>query len=169
MKEAQVLGKQVRKRVRKLPKTPLPSLFTKAPKNLPIDFYDPEWFNDLTAGQKRLVADATRVAFLPNASDSMKPVQHPDEKLGDMAFDGKYLDILSEPYELTSDEEGGPDEEDGDEEEEEEDSISVDGEKSESESEDSEFYSEGECGDLYDGAAAVEGEEGEGGDEMDAE
>lgn len=73
LKEAQVAGKHIRAKPRKLPKVPIYSTFTKAPTNFPIDFYDPTWFNELQAGQKRLAANKNQVAFLPDASKSLLP------------------------------------------------------------------------------------------------
>lgn len=39
-KEDEISGKTNKKRVCKLPKTPVPSEFKRAPRNLPLDFYD---------------------------------------------------------------------------------------------------------------------------------
>lgn len=78
-------------------------------------------------------------------------MRHPDEKLGNRAFTTKYINILREPYEIPTakDEQGvqGDDElgeslGSRDTEEMQED---LDGEEK-----DSNFYAEGEAGDLYD-------------------
>ncbi|MBW0565571.1 hypothetical protein O181_105286 [Austropuccinia psidii MF-1] len=50
------------------------------PKGLPINFYNPDWFNDCTAGQKRN-ADPFKYASLPDASKSLLGKPHPDERL----------------------------------------------------------------------------------------
>lgn len=149
MKEAEITGNTTRRRVRKFPKQPVPSEFKRVPKNLPIDFYDPSWFNQLPPGQKRLIVNAQQVAFLPNAALSLNPVRHPDEKLGDNQFTGKYLDIFLEAYQLSDEEEGAFDEEN--------DSgsdTSIDleaaSEGTDEEEEESDTYEEGEYGDLYD-------------------
>ncbi|EGG00601.1 uncharacterized protein MELLADRAFT_67636 [Melampsora larici-populina 98AG31] len=97
-KAADIAGDTIHKRPCRLPKELVPSIFKKAPKNLPIDFYDPKWYRSLHPGQQRLVAQQDQVALLPNASQSLFPQSHPDEKLGDAAFNHKYLDILLLPY-----------------------------------------------------------------------
>ncbi|KAG0139089.1 hypothetical protein CROQUDRAFT_102216, partial [Cronartium quercuum f. sp. fusiforme G11] len=151
LKEAEVSGKASRRRIRKLPRIPIPSTFKKAPKNLPVDFYDPEWFNQLAPGQKRLIADVKQVAFLPNAAQSLLPVHHPDEQLGDTLFAGKYLDVILEAYDLSEDD-GGEFEGDGEEDFDNSD-ISIDLEKESEGStseEESDCFSEGDYGDLYD-------------------
>lgn len=150
MKEASINGKNSRRRVRKLPKQAIPSTFNKAPKNLPINFYNPKWFNGLQSGQKRLVANCEAVAFLPNAAQSLLPIRHPDEKIGDNAFNGKYLDILKEAYDMSDEEENGFDE--GEEESDGDTSIDLEAESDgaeDEEEEDSDVYDEGDYGDLY--------------------
>lgn len=148
LKDAETSGRTAHRRVRKLPKIPLPLDFKKAPKNLAIDFYDPSWFNQLQPAQKTLVANTEAVAFLLNAAQSLTPVRHPDEKLGDNVFIGKYLDILKEPYKLSDEEEefvenekdSGSDT-----------SIDLEAESDGAEDDESESdaYSEGDYGDLY--------------------
>lgn len=148
LKEAETNGKTTRRRICKLPKKPILSDLKKAPKNLAIDFYDPVWFNQLQMGQKRLVANTGAVAFLPNAAQSLAPVRHPDEKLGDKVFTGKYRDIICEPYELSDDEDAFDDNED---ESGSDTSIDLEAESDGAEDEDkeSDAYSEGNYGDLY--------------------
>ncbi|KAG0139000.1 hypothetical protein CROQUDRAFT_55381, partial [Cronartium quercuum f. sp. fusiforme G11] len=104
LKEEELNGKTSRKRIRKLPKTPAVSEFSRAPKNLPIDFYDLNWFKELPPAQKRLMTDTENVAFLPDAAQSLLPTRHPDEKLGDAKFTAKYLDVFLEAYNLSDDE-----------------------------------------------------------------
>ncbi|EGG10008.1 uncharacterized protein MELLADRAFT_95119 [Melampsora larici-populina 98AG31] len=145
-KQAQVTKNAVKKTRRVLPMVPVPSTFTRAPTNLPIDFYDPKWFRALGPGQRRLMANAEAVCFLPNAADSLLPHCHPDEILGDARFSAKYLDALLEAYNLSDDEEDNVEDEEeeidyGDEE------IGSDGVV---EDEEDEFYAEGDYGGLYD-------------------
>ncbi|KAG0144706.1 hypothetical protein CROQUDRAFT_708506 [Cronartium quercuum f. sp. fusiforme G11] len=52
LKEEEINGKTSRKRIRKLPKIPAVSEFKRAPKNLPIDFYNLNWFKELPPTQK---------------------------------------------------------------------------------------------------------------------
>ncbi|KAG0143060.1 hypothetical protein CROQUDRAFT_49347, partial [Cronartium quercuum f. sp. fusiforme G11] len=143
LKDAKLNGTLSRRRVRKLPKVPQPSLFVKPPKQLPIDFYNPVWYEGLGEGQKQRIANTDEVAFLPNAFD------HPDKKLGDKAFIAKYYDILTQPYNLLA--EADVDEDKDDENDDSEDIMEEENDEFEKvESEESEFYSEGEFGALYD-------------------
>ncbi|MBW0509972.1 hypothetical protein O181_049687 [Austropuccinia psidii MF-1] len=61
------------------------SISTSALEGLPIDFYNPNWFNYRTAGQKRIVADSNSIEFLPDATKSLLGKQHQvnDDELGD--------------------------------------------------------------------------------------
>ncbi|MBW0504760.1 hypothetical protein O181_044475 [Austropuccinia psidii MF-1] len=74
----------------------------KPPKGFPIDFYDPTWFNNFPVGKKTILADAFKVDFLPNASQSIRGVQHPDERLSDQNFTEKYWEKNTEKYELSN-------------------------------------------------------------------
>ncbi|MBW0546103.1 hypothetical protein O181_085818 [Austropuccinia psidii MF-1] len=42
-----------------------------ATKGLPMDFYDPDWLDHQTSGQKRETADIHTIVFLPEASKSL--------------------------------------------------------------------------------------------------
>ncbi|EGG03672.1 uncharacterized protein MELLADRAFT_90027 [Melampsora larici-populina 98AG31] len=147
-KAAEIAGETFHKKPRRLPSKPVPSIFKKAPKNLPIDFYDPKWYHSLHPGQQRLVAKQDQVALLPDAAESLCPQRHPDEKLGDAAFNDKYLDILSIPYVPDDDHEdeadyvGDDDVDLGDDEDLEDENMDSDDE--------SDFLSDGDFGNLYD-------------------
>lgn len=149
-KEDKFNGKNGKGRVRKLPKTPVKSEFTKAPKDLPLDFYKPLWFNKLLPGQKRVTANCSQVAFLPDASQSLKAKSHPDEKLGDNTFSGKYLEVLKQPYVISEDEEEAF--EDGDDQSDSDTSIDLEcpSEGSENEAEEPKCFEDGDYGALYD-------------------
>ncbi|EFP90246.2 uncharacterized protein PGTG_16524 [Puccinia graminis f. sp. tritici CRL 75-36-700-3] len=143
-----------RRRVRKLPKNPEMSAYTAAPKGLPIDFYDPEWYHNLTPAQQQLIPDLTNVAFLPNASESLLPKaqRHPHESSKDKTFTRIYFEQLAEPYGLvasTTSEESGDEEGEGegDGDDEEGEGIDLDGPSPDA-SEDK-FFEEGDAGDLY--------------------
>lgn len=165
LKESEISGKANRRRLRKLPKIPVPSEFKRAPKGLPINFYDPSWFNQVPFDQKRIIANSQQVAFLPNAALSLCPVRHPDEKLGDTQFTGKYRDILVEAYHLSDEEEGGFDEEDGSDSD---TSINLEAASNGTgESEESDMYDEGEYGDLYEDKPEEKG--GEAADKSDSD
>ncbi|MBW0543838.1 hypothetical protein O181_083553 [Austropuccinia psidii MF-1] len=82
-------------------KTPNLTAFGRAPQGLPIDFYDPEWYNDLTPAQKTVYGDTLKVPFSPNALQSIRGVQHPNEKLGDKRFTEKHWEKATEKYDLS--------------------------------------------------------------------
>ncbi|EGG06769.1 uncharacterized protein MELLADRAFT_62944 [Melampsora larici-populina 98AG31] len=153
MKKAdQISGKTVKREPRRLPRDPLPSIFTRAPKELPIDFYDPQWFSQLNAGQKRLIPNAGQVAFLPDVSQSLLPTPHPDEKLSDSAFTAKYLKSRSEPYREALDDLEDDDDADDDEHDEELSNgpgVPLTAANMET-SDESDCYSDGDFGSLYD-------------------
>ncbi|MBW0484154.1 hypothetical protein O181_023869 [Austropuccinia psidii MF-1] len=52
------------------------SISKTVPNQFPIDLYDPDWFNNWTAGQKSQFADVHQVA-----SKCLLGKQHPDERL----------------------------------------------------------------------------------------
>ncbi|KAA1066525.1 hypothetical protein PGT21_032751 [Puccinia graminis f. sp. tritici] len=89
-------------RICKLPKQPVLSSYTTAPKGLPIDFYDPSWYHQLVPAQQKTIPNTQAVAFLPDASQSLGPKKqrNPDEKLKDSSFTHKYWEIMVEPYGL---------------------------------------------------------------------
>ncbi|MBW0506906.1 hypothetical protein O181_046621 [Austropuccinia psidii MF-1] len=84
-----------------IPDEPLKSVCTRVPKGLPINFYDPSWFNSRSAGQKTLISDAFNIAFLPDASQSLRGIQHPNERLGDNKFTDKYWDQVIDGYDIS--------------------------------------------------------------------
>ncbi|KAA1079345.1 hypothetical protein PGT21_008685 [Puccinia graminis f. sp. tritici] len=165
-----------KRRIRKLPKTPVPSKYTVAPKGLPIDFYDPQWYQQLSEVQQKTIPNTQMVAFLPNASESLQPKKqrHPDEKLKDSSFNRKYWDMLVGPYGLLGGDSDGSS--DSEPEEGEPAANGNGGDDSEGEGHDldatspdvseDEYLDEGEAGDLYDENFVVEDGEGE---EDDAE
>ncbi|MBW0535668.1 hypothetical protein O181_075383 [Austropuccinia psidii MF-1] len=84
-----------------IPDEPLRSVCTQVPKGLPINFHDPSWFNSRSAGQKTLTADAFNIAFLPDASQSLRGIQHSDDRLGDKKFTSKYWDQVIYHYNIS--------------------------------------------------------------------
>ncbi|KNZ43892.1 hypothetical protein VP01_9741g1 [Puccinia sorghi] len=54
-------NKCVQRRLWVPPPTPQESLFPQPPKGLPLDFYKPEWFNELLLQQKLEIADTREV------------------------------------------------------------------------------------------------------------
>ncbi|MBW0505256.1 hypothetical protein O181_044971 [Austropuccinia psidii MF-1] len=82
-------------------KTPDLTSFGRAPQGLPIDFYGPKWYNDLTPAQKTVYGDTMNVALLPNALQSIRGAQHTNEKLGDKRFTEKRWEKATEQYDLS--------------------------------------------------------------------
>ncbi|MBW0470385.1 hypothetical protein O181_010100 [Austropuccinia psidii MF-1] len=66
--------------------TATPTAFGCVPKGLPIDFLEPQWFNNYSPSKKTSFANIMRIAFLPDALQSICGKQNPDEKLGDKEF-----------------------------------------------------------------------------------
>ncbi|KAA1108766.1 hypothetical protein PGT21_024836 [Puccinia graminis f. sp. tritici] len=117
-----------RRRIRKLPKNPEASAYTAAPKGLPINFYNPEWYHNLTPAQQQLIPDLTNLKRLTRL----------------------FFEQLAEPYGLvgsTTSEESGDEEGKGKGNDEEGEGIDLDGPSPDA-SEDK-FFEEGDAGDLY--------------------
>ncbi|MBW0573392.1 hypothetical protein O181_113107 [Austropuccinia psidii MF-1] len=81
--------------------SPSISIHSHPPKGLPIDFYNSSWFNNCPPGQKPTVEDSFNVAFLPDASQSIRDIQHPDERPNDQNFTEKYWEKCAESYDLS--------------------------------------------------------------------
>ncbi|EFP79891.1 uncharacterized protein PGTG_05116 [Puccinia graminis f. sp. tritici CRL 75-36-700-3] len=141
----------IRRRIRKLPKNPEMSTYTAAPTGLPIDFYDPKWYLELTSSQQQKIPDLTNVAFLPDASKSLLPKAQ------------RHLNPYGLVASTTSEDSDGEGGEEGEDENDEGEGIDLDG-TSPDVSED-EFYEEGDAGDLYNKPI----EENDGDDETDDE
>lgn len=130
-------------------KTPVPSELKRAPRNFPLDFYNAAWFNQLQPDQKRSTTNCQEVASLPNAAQYLMPVRHPDEKLGDRAFSGKYLNIFLQAYNMCDEEDGGFD--DGEDKSDSDTSIDLeaDSDGGDDDKDELDVYSDGDYGDLY--------------------
>ncbi|MBW0577965.1 hypothetical protein O181_117680 [Austropuccinia psidii MF-1] len=72
-----------------------------APKGLPIDFYNPDWFKNCTSGQKRSIAEIHMIAFLPDVSKSLLVKPHPDERLSDKQFTALHWEEVIEAYDIS--------------------------------------------------------------------
>ncbi|MBW0510958.1 hypothetical protein O181_050673 [Austropuccinia psidii MF-1] len=55
-----------------IPDKPATSICNQVPRGLPIDLNNPSRFNSRTDGQKTLTANSFNVAFLPDASESLR-------------------------------------------------------------------------------------------------
>lgn len=100
-KNDQFEKRRSQRRVRRRPRKAVISTICRPPKLMPIDFFDAEWFNELSTAQKFKVADSYRVALLPKAKQSFCSVSAKDEQISDKAFCSKYWDQLSGFYDLT--------------------------------------------------------------------
>ncbi|MBW0573793.1 hypothetical protein O181_113508 [Austropuccinia psidii MF-1] len=94
-------GKSSHQRLQEVPPIQSNSICIHVPNQLPINFYDPEWYNSHTAGKKTIYADTFNVAFLLDYSMSIQGNKNPDEKLNDRCFSEKYWDQLIEPYDIS--------------------------------------------------------------------
>ncbi|MBW0484306.1 hypothetical protein O181_024021 [Austropuccinia psidii MF-1] len=77
-KEETIEGKKSQRQKRIEFNPPKLSTYSKPPKGLPIDFYHPKRFNNFRFGKKKVVADALRGKFLPDSSQSIHGIKHPD-------------------------------------------------------------------------------------------
>lgn len=100
-------GKTYRQeRIRIFPENPVHTAFPLLPFNtVPLDYYDPAFFNSLQPGtRKKIAGPFPIVGLLPNASHSFghRPngLPHPDEKLGQKAFNAKYREQVLMQYRL---------------------------------------------------------------------
>ncbi|MBW0512447.1 hypothetical protein O181_052162 [Austropuccinia psidii MF-1] len=84
------------------------------PKGLPIDFYNPKWFNNLSTLEKHRISDSDNVAFLPDPQDLLQAKRHPDEKLSDKQFNKKYHELVIGTYDLSETEEDAEEDKDSD-------------------------------------------------------
>jgi hypothetical protein len=94
-------SKRWRERQRLVPEVRIDSGFTSLPLNVPIDYFNPEFFNQLQP-QLRSKITNRQVALLPDPSHSFKG--HVDEKLSDDDFMDKYGDQVHALYNLDDDE-----------------------------------------------------------------
>ncbi|POV95291.1 hypothetical protein PSTT_16327 [Puccinia striiformis] len=94
-----------RKRIRRLPKEPVLSSFTKAPKSLALDFYSRRWLQKLQITEQLSHPDITKVAFLPDPIRSLWPTNNPAhdplETMKDNQFSKKFLPDILERYNLS--------------------------------------------------------------------
>jgi hypothetical protein len=99
-----------RERLRIVPGDQKNSEFLVLPTGMPVDYFDPLFFNGL---QPRLRHSLTtgKVALLPDISQSFSG--HPDERISDAKFTEKYEDSVLVKYDLVDEGElDGPDDDD---------------------------------------------------------
>ena len=96
--EAALNGKRVRQRIRLVPdREQKLSDFAAIPSHLPIDYYDPEFYNSLQPRIRDRIA-TQKISLLPNVLESFG--NHTDEKLSDSAFMEKYGSEVLSRYRL---------------------------------------------------------------------
>ncbi|MBW0536001.1 hypothetical protein O181_075716 [Austropuccinia psidii MF-1] len=93
--------KRTQRREHLLPKDGCASISTYAPEGLPIDFYDPNWFNNRTESQKRIISDSNSIAFLPDATKSLLGKQNQDERLSNKWFTQTYWEQVIKDYDIS--------------------------------------------------------------------
>ena len=92
-------GGQWRERRRKIISNQPPSVFPQLPKAMPIDYYSPEFFNDLSGPQQTTFANVSIVALSPDTSQILiNSKKHADEILSDKRFFDKYAEGILNQY-----------------------------------------------------------------------
>ena len=82
------------------------TLFPALPLSIPVDYFDPNFFNQLPPRLRYRLA-VKKVALLPDISASFGA--NSDEKLSDLAFTAKYGDAVFSQYEMVGPDEFGSD------------------------------------------------------------
>jgi hypothetical protein len=90
-------SKRWHERVRMVPETQKDTEFLALPEGMPIDYFDPEFYNSLQPRLRDRIM-SKKVSLLPDASNSF--TGHPDEKLSDKQFMRKYAKSVSGKYNL---------------------------------------------------------------------
>ncbi|KAG0147213.1 hypothetical protein CROQUDRAFT_91657 [Cronartium quercuum f. sp. fusiforme G11] len=101
LKSDQIEGKCTQHCHRHQPKTPIMSSLACPPKNFPLDFFSPAYFNDIPASKKTIITNTQQVVFLPKPKLSFRPVSQEDEKLSDKKFTNKYWESATVDYDLS--------------------------------------------------------------------
>lgn len=92
-------GGQWRERRRKIISNQPPSVFPQLPKAMPIDYYSPEFFNDLSGPQQTTFANVSIVALSPDTSQILiNSKKHADEILSDKRSFDKYAEGILTQY-----------------------------------------------------------------------
>ncbi|MBW0564305.1 hypothetical protein O181_104020 [Austropuccinia psidii MF-1] len=108
-------GKSTPKHKHSRPKLPHILEFKTSPKELPIDFYNEKWFNQLPPVERCSAADTSQVTFIPENQAPTNGTPHPEEHLRDSAFTKMYWETLTTEYDLShkiEDSDSSSDEED---------------------------------------------------------
>jgi len=87
-------------RVRKVPVDQQDSVFSALPEGMPIDYYDPEFFNQLQPRTRNRIA-IRKISLLPLVTESL--TWNSEERLSDRAFTKKYGAPVLSQYEMVDD------------------------------------------------------------------
>lgn len=79
-----------KERIRRVPAQPIESTFSSIPVSMPIDYFDPAFYNSLPPNL-RMKAATNEIALLPNIEDTFTLTE--DECLTDAAFTNKFRDV----------------------------------------------------------------------------
>jgi hypothetical protein len=101
----EMLGKRKKERIRVLPSVPQPTLFPALPTNMPIDYFNPDFFNIQQPTTRRRMAGpgkSVTVALLPDVTQSFTHSKL--ERLTDEEFLMQLGDEILKKYDLSYDE-----------------------------------------------------------------
>ena len=90
-------GGQHREHICKIPSEPQETAFLTFPQNVPIDYYDPSFFNGLQPHLCKQIALQT-VVLLPNIEDLF--TKYADENLSNSVFQSKFANTVLAKYRL---------------------------------------------------------------------
>ncbi|KAG0139057.1 hypothetical protein CROQUDRAFT_666939, partial [Cronartium quercuum f. sp. fusiforme G11] len=149
------MGIKTQKTPRYLPKVPIASEFLTPPKQLPLDYYNPVYFNKLQPLEKLKIVNTGEVIFFPDVKRHLLARRDSEEKLGAREFTKRYFTECSQRYKLEdpsefedSDVGNGLKHVDDDEAEADGDVIDLECSSAGSDEEDA-YFGGGEFGDLY--------------------
>jgi hypothetical protein len=94
--------KRWRERPREVPLQPQDSEFTTLPEGMPIDYYDPDFYNSLQPRLRARITN-TKVALLPDITRSF--IREADERLSDKQFSAKYGAKILAKYQVVEEDE----------------------------------------------------------------
>lgn len=91
--------KRWRERKRVVPSNQKTSPFRALPEDMPIDYFEPNFYNRLQPRLRMRITNNT-IALLPNVEESFRGT--PDERLSDTNFNNKYGDQVLKRYNIPS-------------------------------------------------------------------
>ncbi|MBW0537050.1 hypothetical protein O181_076765 [Austropuccinia psidii MF-1] len=94
------MGLRSQQQIRQRQKIPIISKFEKTSRNVPIDFYRPEWSNEKDHSQKVVAANLSEVAFVLGKDLPPGTKQNPNKRLGNLSFNQKYWESTIQEYKI---------------------------------------------------------------------